>query len=166
MLDQQQKQQILQEYAPILSRVATSYEANAAMAQELSQEMCLAVWQSLSKFKGNSSVKTYIYRVAHNKGVSHVAYHANRPKHADMSEHSMDIACSTNVETTVSSNQQIQELLTAVRNLSMSSRQVLTMSMEGLSYQEIGEVMGMNTNQVGVILNRAKKQVKKVLNYE
>lgn len=60
--------------------MAATYEANFHMRQELLQEITLAVWQALEKFKGDSSVKTYILRVAHNKAITHVAYHVKQPR--------------------------------------------------------------------------------------
>ena len=72
--------QVLREHAALLGRVAATYEANFHKRQELLQEITLAVWQALDKFKGDSSIKTYVLRVAHNKAITHVAYHAKQPR--------------------------------------------------------------------------------------
>ena len=49
---------VFAQYGSLLSRVANSYEANHALQQELLQEIAIAVWQGLTRFKGDSSVKT------------------------------------------------------------------------------------------------------------
>ena len=60
----------------------------------------------------------------------------------------------------VSSQQQsLARLLKVVRALPLQPRQVLTLSLEGLSYDEIAEVCGISKNHVGVILKRAKQKV-------
>lgn len=159
--------QIVTEYGPLLSRVASSYEANLHLQQELLQEISLAVWQSLKGFKGNSSIKTYVLRVAHNKAVTHVAYHAKQPNnesYCEIENPSSDMSVST--EKTVSQQSVVSNLLHAVRRLPMQPRQIVTMSMEGLSYQEIAEVCGVSVVNVGVILNRAKKTLMEQLNHE
>jgi DNA-directed RNA polymerase specialized sigma24 family protein len=53
--------QVIQKHAALLGRVAATYEANFHLRQELLQEISLAVWQALEKFKGDSSVKPTYY---------------------------------------------------------------------------------------------------------
>lgn len=142
----------------MLSRIASTYEANSHLQQELLQEISLAVWQALQRFKGDSSVKTYILRIAHNKAVNHVAYHAKQPNNESYCEVTAPVAMtSRSIEQSTVQKRQVDKLLSAVRDLSIQSRQIVTMSMEGLSYQEISEVCGVSVTNVGVILNRAKK---------
>ena len=78
---------IFAKHGALLSRVANSYEANEAMQQELLQEIAIAVWQGLSRFKGDSSVKTYILKIAHNRAVTHVA---NQVKRLDTHQYDQD----------------------------------------------------------------------------
>lgn len=158
---------LLEEYNPLLSRIASSYEANTHLQQELLQEISLAVWQALARFKGDSSVKTYIVRIAHNRAVNHVAYHAKQPRSDSYCEVSAPMASSTHsVETSTQQKNQLERLLQAVRELSIQNKQIVTMSMEGLSYQEIAEVCGISVSNVGVILNRAKKTLMEKVQYD
>ena len=127
--------------------------------------MCLAVWQALDNFRGASSMKTYVLRVAHNKGVNHVAYYANKPREEEFSEvTNVGQAKVQDVELLQSQSQQVERLLQQVRELPIQTRQVVTMSMEGLSYQDIAQVCGLQANNVGVILNRAKKTLVESMN--
>jgi RNA polymerase sigma-70 factor (ECF subfamily) len=150
--------QVLQEHAGLLGRVAATYEANFHLRQELLQEITLAVWQALQKFKGDSSLKTYVLRVAHNKAITHVAYHARQPRNDSYCEIE---APKPNQQTTtdeqLDQQQQIQGMLKVIRNMPIQTRQVVTMSMEGLSYHEIANACGISSSNAGVILNRAKK---------
>jgi RNA polymerase sigma-70 factor (ECF subfamily) len=153
-------EQILTDHGAMLSRLASSYEANHHLHQELLQEINVAVWQALKGFRGDSSARTYILRVAHNKAVNHVAYHARQPRnesYCEISEPSANQDPSS--ESLIGQQQQVQKLLSEVRKLPVQTRQIVTMSMEGLSYQEIAEVCGLSTSNVGVILNRGKKSL-------
>lgn len=150
--------QVLKEHAALLGRVAATYEANFHMRQELLQEITLAVWQALEKFKGDSSIKTYILRVAHNKSITHVAYHAKQPRNDSYCEvetpQPSQQACT---DVYLAQQQQIQSMLKEIRKMPIQTRQVVTMSMEGLSYSEIADACGISGSNAGVILNRARK---------
>jgi RNA polymerase sigma-70 factor (ECF subfamily) len=149
---------VLKEHAAILGRVAATYEASFHMRQELLQEITLAVWQALEKFKGDSSVKTYVLRVAHNKAITHVAYHAKQPRNDSYCEmESPEPSHRLSADEQMDQQQQIQLMLAQVRKMPIQARQVVTMSMEGLSYDEIADACGISRSNVGVVLNRARK---------
>ncbi|GGF63843.1 RNA polymerase sigma factor [Alteromonas lipolytica] len=151
--------QILSEHQALLSRVASSYEANESLRQELLQEIALAVWQGLERFNGDASLKTYILRIAHNRAVTHVS---KEVKSRDVSLQDDDNIVATagtiddEPEYVASRSRQVSTLLEAIRTLPVTMRQVMTLTLEGLSYQEIADVCGLNKNHVGVLLQRAK----------
>ena len=68
-----QIEKLLSEYAPLMARIATTFEANKSLQDELIQEMSLAVWRAFegaskgsdSGFRGEASVKTFVAKVAH-----------------------------------------------------------------------------------------------------
>lgn len=148
-------QDVLTRYGAALGRVAASYEANPALQQELLQEVCLAVWQALGSFKGQSSLRTYVMRIAHNRAVTHVARQVRQPGQDSLDE--TTLTCGVCGEQQQHNQQQLAVLLRAIRQLPLPTRQVVTLSMEGFSYQEIAEIVGIEANHAGVILNRARK---------
>lgn len=152
-------------HGPLLSRVASSYEANEALRQELLQEIALAVWQGLQRFDGRSSVKTYILRIAHNRAVSHVASYARQPGTESFEDHHHQSSLGS-PEINTSTDHALNQLLIAVRQLPVATRQVLTLSLEGLSYEEISEVTGLTRSHVGVLLNRTRQSLYRSLSDE
>ena len=158
--------QILQQHAALLGRVAATYEANFHLRQELLQEISLAVWQALEKFKGDSSVKTYVLRVAHNKAITHVAYHAKQPRNDSYCEvETPQPSQRASSDEQIIQQQQIQAMLNEIRKMPIQTRQVVTMSMEGLSYSEIADACGISGTNAGVILNRARKILMESIQY-
>ena len=150
--------QVLREHAALLGRVAATYEANFHKRQELLQEITLAVWQALDKFKGDSSIKTYVLRVAHNKAITHVAYHAKQPRNDSYCEmESPEPSHKPSAVEQIDQQQKIQMMLGQIRQMPIQTRQVVTMSMEGLSYDEIADACGISSSNAGVVLNRARK---------
>jgi len=156
---------ILAEYGPLLSRVASSYEANPALREELTQDIALAVWQSLARFAGSCSIKTYILKVAHNRAVSHVAKHAKAPALENIDQHDFPHRAEGCMADLYEQDRKRQYLLDAVRTLPLQSRQVLTLSLEGVSYDDIAQICGLTRTHVGVLLNRAKTAIQRSLEH-
>src|SRR3954465_8735420 len=65
-------ERVAAEYAAPMARVARAHEADPSLQQDLLQEIHLALWRSLPSFGGRCSLRTWVYRVAHNVAASHV----------------------------------------------------------------------------------------------
>src|SRR5262245_52309852 len=63
--------ELIKAHGPAVARVAASYELGAAERQDLAQDIWFAVWCALSRFRGECSERTFVFRIAHNRGVSH-----------------------------------------------------------------------------------------------
>jgi len=59
-------------FGPALQRLARSYEPDADRRLDLLQEIHVALWRSLASFDGGCSLRTWVYRVAHNVAISQV----------------------------------------------------------------------------------------------
>ena len=59
-------------YAAALERLARAYEADADQRRDLVQEIHIALWRSFAGFDGRCSLRTWVYRVAHNAATSYV----------------------------------------------------------------------------------------------
>src|SRR5580700_2882341 len=70
---------ILRVHGAAISRLAFGYETVASVREELVQDIALAIWQALADFRGECSERTFVYRIAHNRGLSHVW--KRRPPH-------------------------------------------------------------------------------------
>ena len=63
---------IVAKYRLSLFKVAATFEADPTLQQDLLQDIFFAVWKALASFKAQSSLHTYVYRVAYNQALSHV----------------------------------------------------------------------------------------------
>lgn len=145
---------VLSDYGPMLGRIVASYEADPAQQQEMLQEISLALWQALPKYRGEGSLKAFVARVAQNRAVSHVAKVVSAPRRAELDE---NIACGTDgPEVRLEKEQQRLKLLEAVRALPLNLRQVTTLALEGFSHREIAETLGITENNATVRFARAK----------
>ena len=148
--------ELIKKYEKALWRVAATYEARPAIRDELFQEILFELWKALKSFKGNSSYKTYIYRVAHNVAFKHVS---RQVKGKSAASFSAEFKKEVSAEKIHIAKQNADGLSSAIRLLPLKQREVLSLFLEGLTYQEISEIIGVSHSNTGVILNRAKNQL-------
>ncbi|HEX6901017.1 MAG TPA: sigma-70 family RNA polymerase sigma factor [Thermoanaerobaculia bacterium] len=156
---------ILREQAPALRRVAASYEADPARREDLFQDICLALWQALPGFRGDCSERTFAFRIAHNRGLTH-GWRARGTAAADLDEAAEVVDPRSDPESAAFEGQRRERLRDAVRRLPLPARQVVVLSLEGLGNREIGEVLGLTENNVAVRLTRARKLLRQLMGEE
>ncbi|WP_448211354.1 RNA polymerase sigma factor [Colwellia sp. MEBiC06753] len=161
---QQQFSQWMSEHDRMLKHIIHGFEAKPALQEELYQEVALNIWQALPKFKGNSSVKTFVARIAHNILATHVAK-AVRTIKADQDIDDCQLVSDgqSTPYHALDQAQRQQRLSSAIRQLSFEQQQVITLALEGMSYQELADILSISQNLVGVRLNRAKASLMKIL---
>lgn len=146
---------------PALGRLAGSYTRSSSEREDLLQDIALALWQALPRFRGESSERTFLFRIAHNHCIDHIT--RRRPM-ASLQELELDPADGSRpIEATLSQEQESARLTDAVRRLPMIQRQVVVLALEDMDYAEIAAVLGITENNVGVRLNRARASLRKLM---
>ncbi len=154
---------LLHEYDRPLRRLASSYERDPARQQDLVQDIWLAVWQALPRFRNECSERTFVFRIAHNRAVSHVDHWQRR--RTDVLDADAPFADpGPDPEHALSQQQRQDRLRAAVQALPMGMRQVVVLTLEGLSNAEVADVIGISENNVAVRLTRARAGLARQLN--
>ena len=154
---QQRFIQWMEAHEKMLKHIIVGFEAKPAIQEELFQEIALNIWQALPKFKGQSSVKTFVARIAHNILATHVAKAVRTIKADDDINEQHHIATSDATPYQELTKAQRQQRLTAaIQQLNFEQQQIITLALEGMSYQEMADILAISTNLVGVRLQRAK----------
>jgi RNA polymerase sigma-70 factor (ECF subfamily) len=159
--------QWMTEYEKLLRHIITGFEAKPAIQDELFQEIALNIWRALPKFRQDSAVKTFVARIAHNVLATHIAKAVRTIKSdQDLTEISQaaeqDLVQATPYQS-LDKQQRQQRLAQAIRQLKLDQQQVITLALEGMSYQDIADVLVITTNLVGVRLQRAKTALAQLL---
>jgi RNA polymerase sigma-70 factor (ECF subfamily) len=151
-----------QEFGPSLQRLAFSYEFLPQAREDLLQEILLALWIALPRFRGESSLRTFVFRIAHNRALTHVWRRKRTGIHED--PESLQLADKrAGPEGTAIHNATQERLLQAIRELPLSLKQVMTLALEETSHAEIAEILGISENNVAVRLNRARNLLREKL---
>ena len=152
---------LLRENHGMLGRLAGSYAASPSDRADLVQEIAFALWRALPNFRGECSERTFLYRIAHNRCMAHLAA---RRSAEPLTEDALELPDpAPHPEVSVSQDQETDRLVSAIRKLPVGYRQVIVLTLEGLDYGEIAQVVGIGKSNVGVRLNRARLMLKKLL---
>jgi RNA polymerase sigma-70 factor (ECF subfamily) len=154
-------EQVVCEHGPLIRRIARSYEANRALVDEIVQDIYLALWEALPRFRGDAQLKTFVVKVAHNRAITHVAKEARRPRSVELDEALPDPA--TTPEQAAAHSEARARLEHAVAALPLGQRLVVTLALEGFSPEEIAGVLGIGVSAASVRLHRAKAALQQLL---
>jgi RNA polymerase sigma factor (sigma-70 family) len=148
------------EFGPSMGRLASSYESRASAREDLLQDIRLALWTALPRFRHDASMRTFVFRIAHNRALTHVW----RRKKIGPPEESDDVAdAREDPEASAIRTTNQAKLVGAIRDLPVPLRQVITLALEDLPHSEIAAILGIKENNVAVRMNRARKLLKETL---
>jgi RNA polymerase sigma-70 factor (ECF subfamily) len=152
---------VVSQYEPALRRLAASYESDPSLVEDLLQEILFAIVRAFPAWRRECSERTFVYRVAHNRAMTH---RTRRPPRGDDLDRASRVADpSASPEEAVSARQRRDALFAALRSLPIAQRQLLSMALEGLVAREIAEVLGITENNVAVRLSRARASLREAL---
>ena len=136
-------------------------QGDSDKANDLTQETFIKVWKHLESFKGQSSYKTWIYRITVNTCLQLIKKEKRKS--------SLPIETVAHKLTTEPSNDLTEEsmrLYKAIGQLNKIDRLVIMMVLEGQEYEDIAEVIGIQPTNLRVKIHRIKKRLKKILSHE
>jgi RNA polymerase sigma-70 factor (ECF subfamily) len=154
-------ERVLATYGPMLRRQAAAYEREPAAREDLLQEILLALWRALPRFRGECSERTFVLRVAHNRALTHAFRRPPRPVDLEAVAEVADPRPGPDHDAAL--EQQRERLLAALHRLPLPARQVLTASLEGLNGAEIAALLGITENNANVRLSRARRALREQL---
>lgn len=155
---------VIAQLEPALARLVASYERERALQDDLLQDVLIAVLTSLPHLTNPGKLKPFVFRIAHNRCISHVAKRIRqRNIELPLEDSTSEEPCH---EESLINAQRSNRLLEAVRRLELPYRQVMTLLLEDMSYEDIAESLGISVANVGVRVNRAKQRLRGMLNDE
>ncbi|MGZ6015047.1 MAG: RNA polymerase sigma factor, partial [Phenylobacterium sp.] len=145
------------EFGGAIERLARAYEADADPRRDLIQDIHVALWRSLAAFDGRCSLRTWVYRVAHNTAASHVQNRRRwRPERGATLEALADFADADDPEAAAGERQALSRLMAIVHALGSPDRQVALLYLEDLDAAAIGEITGLSPGAVATKIHRLK----------
>ena len=152
---------IFNEYRDKILRICFAYLDDRSYAEDVFQEVLMAIWTGLKNFRHESGYGTWVYRITvntiflFNKRESKRKPEQIREGIIDSSVHEM--------EQKISEEKNLESLYEAISNLEEFDRILVGLYLEKLKYEEIGSILGISTNHVGVKIKRIKEKIQKQL---
>jgi len=145
----------------LLSRIALSYEADPSLRGELIQDILLAIWVALANFRGEASLKTFAASIAQKRCISHVTKRAREPRQVELP---VDlISAAPPPDEIALHNDQKKRLVASIQLLPIPQREAIVLALEGFSYGEMAEILGISPNAVMLRCQRAKTTLKSIM---
>jgi len=136
--------------------VAKIYSNTIEDQKDLYQEIVYQLWKSFGSFKGNSKISTWIYRVALNTSVSQLKSDKRR-----ISQTSIDIVLLNRIdEVDTALEENISIMYAQIQHLTLIEKGLILLYLEGKNYDEISNITGFTTTNIGTRLSRIKKKLK------
>ena len=149
---------IVREHKTTIYTVCYMFSKDREEVEELFQEVLIAMWRGIDSFRGESALRSWIYRVSLNTCIS-----AERKKRrrADSVHLDMNINLFSDTD---DDSRQAQMLRERIGRLGVFDRAIILLWLENLSYEEIGAIVGITAKNVSVRLVRIREQLKSMSN--
>ena len=150
-------------YAAIIIKICRAYTNTQEDFEDYYQEVCLQIWKSRDNFREQSEWSTWVYRLTLNVCLTLLKKKKNSHHFASdylPVEVMGDSRTSSDYQI---SDESLNQLYDAIRQLSEVDRGVILLYLEEKSYQQIADIIGTNPNNIGVRIKRIKERLKKIL---
>lgn len=146
----------ISEHRKILYKVCSVYCADRDQREDLAQEILVQLWRSFRSFDGRCMFSTWMYRVALNTALSFSQRERRRKQHVVAVEERVLLDCpAREVE-----RDEIRMLYELIAGLDPLSKALMLLYLDGNSYQEMADVLGISVTNVATKINRLKVSMK------
>ena len=155
---------LMEQYESALWRLVNSYEADRSRREDLFQEIVLGLWKAIPRFRGDSSERTWLYRIAHNIAICALDSRRRRERsELPMTDSIERPTAAEHPDQTLLIREKRDAMLAAIRELPAIDRQVVVLHLEGLSYGEIELISGLSQSAIATRLSRIRARLTEVV---
>lgn len=169
--DESAFRKLVEEWQDMVYNTALGIVQNVADADDITQDVFIQVYQSVSSFKGESKLSTWLYKITLSKALDHEKKRKRKKRfafieslfgnRADEHLHPVDF---DHPGVQLEQKERAAELFTALQQLPGKQQMAFTLhKLEGQSYQEIAAILGTSLYAVESLMGRAKNNLKKIL---
>jgi len=157
-------------YSDRVYNTTLGFLQNFEDAEDISQEVFIEIFNSISGFKGESKFSTWIYRITINKSIDFLKKKKSKKRFAFVTsifskeDTVEDIPDFEHPGVIMENKERSKILFSAISKLPESQKTAFTLNkIEGLSYQEISDIMDTSVSSIESLIHRAKENLKKLL---
>lgn len=151
--------ELISEQKCTIYKVCYVYAKDQDDLNDLFQEVVLNLWKGFPRYRGDSKLSTWVYRIAMNTCITFLRRSSTRPSTVPITA---DVA--GNLIEEEGKTGQLQELYRLINQLGKLERALILLWLEERSYQEMADILGISKGNVAVKLTRVKEKLKKMSN--
>ncbi len=155
----------ISDYKALFFKIIRVYATQNEDQNDLFQDISLQVWNSIPNFKRESAVSTWLYRIALNTAIK---WSTKEKKHVQNHQQIEGMAHVLKMQED-SDDERLKWLYSEIQNFNEIDRSLTLLLLDGYSYKEMANVLGISESNVGVKIHRVKEQLvknsKKLENY-
>ncbi|MDY6800528.1 MAG: RNA polymerase sigma factor [Bacteroidota bacterium] len=169
--DENAFKQFVEKYHQMVLNICNNILHDFNDSMDVSQEVFIKIYESIDQFRGDSKITTWLYRIAVNKSLNFLRSRKKNRWFASLDllfgdEKKQidpeDDALLPDEDMEMDENKKV--LHNALKKLPEKQNTAIALShFENLSYKEISEIMQINVSEVGVLINRGKKKLQKII---
>lgn len=144
-------------YGSMIDRICFGYAGKASDFDDLKQDVLMNIWISIPKFKGECTMKSWVYRLALNVCVSTLRKSYRRISTVQLEELYDIVDCGPEQKDVIA------EVHEAIALLNPLDKAIMLLWLEEESYDDISEITGLSRANVATRIHRAKKRLKSLI---
>ncbi|WP_372945095.1 RNA polymerase sigma factor [Muriicola sp.] len=156
MPDEKEFVRIIKEHQGLIYKVSALYTEQKHDRNDLYQEIVYQLWKSFDSFREEAKISTWMYRVALNTAIAYLNRKKRRGREVSLevlpqvaAEHSAEIL-----------EERVKHLHREIENLNILEKGIILLLLEGKKYEEISEVTGLTSTNIGTRISRIKEKLK------
>ena len=155
--------QLIHDNNGLILKVCNLYAATTQDRQDLYQEIVIQLWRSLPKFRKESKLTTWMYRVALNTAISDYRKQQRKPHTTDLNLLIKDIPEQADYN---EKEEKLRSLYNAINHLPEIEKAIVMLYLDDKSYEEMEDILGINQNNLRVKMNRIKEKLRQLTKTE
>lgn len=144
----------IRQYKALLFKVVRAYAFNQEDQDDLFQEISIQVWQSISAFKKQSKTSTWLYKVSLNTAIKWVKKSSQHKQQFSTINEALII-----IEKADKQDERLDWIYEQIAKMDKIDRSLTLLLLDGFSYKEMSEILGIQASHVGVKIHRIKNQL-------
>ncbi len=146
---------IITTYKASVFKICLGFANSPMEAEDLLQEVFINVWKGLKSFRADANMKTWIYRIAANTCMLSLRKYKFKTTSIDQLNEATYLS-----NDSLALDHRVEALYRFIQQLPERDKTIILLYLDQLSHKEIAQVIGITPNNVGVKINRIKKQLK------
>lgn len=159
-------QEIYEEYSKLVYNYLVSLTGNIEISQELMQETFYSAIKNIRKFKGNSSVKTWLFKIAQNKWKDYLKSTKNK-KELQLEDNLENMIVEQPLENNLLEKEETMYLYKSIHKLDENTKEVIYLKLKSdFTFKEIGDIFGKSEEWARITFYRGKQKLKEDIENE